>query len=1484
MVKRLTIIFLTASIAAAGASPACAGSFLYSSSKREIKAGVLVLPGVTPDPDFGGAMMQIAPYPFVFFIMDQRYDLKPRGWEFVNPLSTSSFKNCSAYWKVSLRRTVLDNLLKFDLLYLCANVGMAFTTEDLLKLRNFVDAGGVLWIDRPVGGITQPFGGSFFIRGFDFFTGGGSPPAGVMSRHHPLLSAPYWVTEGEINVLGAARLQGCYLQVGAIAGNGGAAEPTVLLPIVKNIPDSGDPGNKFAYVAGAHYGSGAIVATAGGIGEAISVGVGAPGSGCMDTTNRNVRDGLAYAPAGDLKLAYNICNWSASWMTFRKDVRRAAGSIEDLGGAMIERWKMLGSPPDFETSAVLYKNVFFYADGRGTVYALDAVPGEDLDGDGNPDDGVPDNASDPFDTIWTAPAGAPAGGPCSAPMVAEVRLEGGDSFEIVAVQSRDGWVRAWQAFPTVPPGILGRVPVQIAPRSSDFPAWPTPLPPSGSKEPPHPLAFHNGWIYQAGVDGVFRGYSPAGPSWVCPNVIGSLPGSTTYAFKSAPVIGTIENDDNGAVIDVAFIAGKAMPHDQNGNQTGGPNDHILALGLAIKNERLRAPSTFGSGTNTLGYYDTMFRGRRIFDAGGDTTNPDYPQVWATDSDGVPIPGGGINWPPANPPTDGSPNQPGVGCFAVTKLSGTAPPPTDWILYANYRLDFPAPGNGASPNIDFYTLRPEFTLIPGAPGGMTLDGAPALGRDGLVYLCAQRPPGGLNVGEVQSIQLGYAGNTANSHWDLKWRYPLHAGTNEGVMSHPGVVLDHTRDLIGPGTPASPVGYAIRGLQPSPSPALAGGKLFVTAWSDGKNLPFSNGALLCFKAKPDMVIRIHEPLTDQNTRRKRDVRIWQPDPLFAPSANLSLPNDAARVPSQMIDYDRGTISIPDFSTLTPQSSGFARCPITPALPVIVFVDGVQLPSSQVDLGQWNNLLWYMAPYHNDIIDGIKPCGGIHAPPVVVGDYVYFQCDDGYIFSVDVETGVTNGGQVFSVPPMYAASDQSLTKHVRWNEPIGGPTQRASGPTRASIAAANGLMGVVAADGIHGFDNPLTLVADNRRLVELDGGGKVTWTVESISKPTTTSSGSQLMELQTINRPAMAKIMNSGDYIVADTGNNQILRIDRSGNVTWWMTSFSDPQGLLRPGDPLQLNGPTDVYAWAGMEKIGGDTFSVLHHLVADGGNHRIVDIVDKYDATGALVPPGQQLNWVSHTLELGKRYEFRNVQLWAHPADMGRQFVLAAISNYSIFDSPYQTQTQQTGGSVALLDYRTVDPNDFSVAMKTGDIVKNVPGGAGLYTAITGLGPTNSEPLAGLRYLHRSYTGVAADPWHDLVCTSSGVYEVRSDAGIARTWLTSEQYRRLPRSADGDQGIANVNAPLIATSAKIVGADRILISNGYSGPTQPSPPFLGMEFSGEVFEVQNDSNGLQIMWYAPRIRATQVSPAPEFILKQVTENGGNLEQPSCVDRIQ
>src|SRR5207249_2671648 len=116
--------------------------------------------------------------------------------------------------------------------------------------------------------------------------------------------------------------------------------------------------------------------------------------------------------------------------------------------------------------------------------------------------------------------------------------------------------------------------------------------------------------------------------------------------------------------------------------------------------------------------------------------------------------------------------------------------------------------------------------------------------------------------------------------------------------------------------------------------------------------------------------------------------------------------------------------------------------------------------------------------------------------------------------------------------------------------------------------------------------------------------------------------------------------------------------SGKVIWELASFQDPFRLLPPGEPLKLSDPMDVQRWVDTEnttQLG--VVLVIHTLVADSGNTRVIEIVDKIryqqgnyspdsfvtlpqrDAQGQPVRWHHVLVWTSQTNAQGLKFRYR-----------------------------------------------------------------------------------------------------------------------------------------------------------------------------------------------------------------------------------------------------
>ncbi|MCX8054001.1 MAG: hypothetical protein N3B12_09345 [Armatimonadetes bacterium] len=511
--------------------------------------------------------------------------------------------------------------------------------------------------------------------------------------------------------------------------------------------------------------------------------------------------------------------------------------------------------------------------------------------------------------------------------------------------------------------------------------------------------------------------------------------------------------------------------------------------------------------------------------------------------------------------------------------------------------------------------------------------------------------------------------------------------------------------------------------------------------------------------------------------------------------------------------------------------------------------------VDLSGWNNLLWFwIVPQHEG-----QPCSGIHSSPVVIGGNVYFVCDDGHIFAYPAEPRVESG----------RAIDQ-----VVWEGKITG----ASGAANLSIAGSNGVVLIPAPDGLHAHTNATTLVADSNRLVEVDGAGEVRWEVSSVSWPVSVSQGgTPAMASGPVNKPSRAKYLPSGEILLVNSGANQVCRIDKSGvaglgglagkYIRGVYDKFVDPKNLLRPGQPTHLSGPTDALFWQDYELVNNVMMRVDHCVIADSGNHRVLDLVYRFKidaSTGAPTElivteePGRQpdpatgfylpeLNWVTVTESVNERYVYECLQLV--PSPTGGHDIYAAVSNYrgSLPESPPgNVRTEGLGGAIFALSYR--------VPGSTGTSWDYSHSQSGRIVAACDRMLVNGQvfPLAGPRFFQVIDRSAGR---FILICDNYGVYEVGPITGgippVTRAFR-DQDYRNINRdmtsfSDGGIAGSAPIYVPLMASSVQELINGNWLITNNYSGSNAAGDK----SFSGEVFEVswKNDGTVNRVEWCSP-----------------------------------
>ena len=1488
------IAFAAAFVALFGAaSSATAGAYMYAGQRKRICCGVLAVTDRSSGKVVNGtAINEVGA---LFYLLEQRSDLRPPGWSFENPLAPGSAssglgKNEAVYWVVDLAAT--RNLSRMHVLYLPANGNVYLDDQDREKLRRFVDGGGVLWIDNVDPGGPLDFKNTFFIRDFRF----NSASAGfelAVNRHHPILSSPHMLSGQETAMLGAT--PGEYdCDPGYTAGRtwgSMASEPTdfdILLSVVENTMTSKPS------VAANGYGSGRVVATANYVGK-----------GCFYSYPYNTPN---------LKFALNVVAWASAYTTLRKDPRHTGYSIDTVGGnKLVEQWCLDGVAPitgsgaaPAETGPVIYKNVVFYSGIKGapTLYAIDLNANTDLDGDGDVDDGVPNPSGTPpgVDLLWTFQAGQVGDwGVLSAPTVVSVQdpRNPSASVEAVLVTSSKGVVYMLEAFPNID-GILSK-----APSPPVIPPFPYTLPAlQPTIEKPMPPLYINGWVYAVNGEGRLCAYNPSLEAWA-----GAVSGRTVnpawqvpsmaaidYAgaqAKTGPAFGFVQNSSSGAVVGVVYWC--ASPSTQT--KVNEQNDFINGVPVFCSNDRLRLRQT--SSDRLIAECQTTYRE-------GTVCASPKPVVWYKSGNGtVVIPDKMIflNCKLAGDQVDTNSVQ--TGSIVIRTPS---PIPPDATIYATYALDY-AGTQGVvivQPRVR-NPLEPRSNPVNMVPP-TAINALPALGPDNMMFITGTRADSSNARGGGSVYGIYNDGSTQ----ETRWHYFLHSGTtlppgmNTTISEIPAVIVD-------PNT-----GAPMMEPQSFSSPVYAGDKVFVTVTSNTD----PRAALLCFKANSDFVIRVTESagygsggavqrepkkLYSTTNDRRMSVKIWQPNLMMEDASGIiTTPLMAAiPVPTDMVDYDRGTISFTNFDRLKLRGTGTSFMQtntFSPSLPVWVFLDNVEVPvdfstwgpcvqmakatgttvdpvhGDSVDLSGWNNLLWYyvLPPYED------TPCSGVHSSPIVIGNTVYFVTDDGVLYALNAETGETQGGPIDA-------------KNVIWQTQVG--TGSVSRGSNISPAGANGVLLVPLSDGLHAFGNPMTLVADSNRVVELDGGGELAWSVDSITVPVSVpSSNTEAPPVRgvPVNKPARVRYIGAGDLLVVNSGANQVARINRGGFVgverfkgdkfiRYAFDRFCDPKRLLRPGQPTQISGPTDAILWQELE---ADEWMTVHCLVADSGNHRILDLVYQFKdgelrplseldpKTGFYLP---YVNWVSRTESMNQNYTFSCIQIvdTSDPPTVKprtyRSQIWAAISNLATGTDnpgPPPPGDRGLGGAIVGLNWRERpsldDPWNYNIT------------GSGEITArcdhVTW--SDGDRPLANPRFFE---VKEKSNGRHLLVCDDNGVYDVLLPTPPVTTLsvvgsLRDLDYRSLMRqvtSEDTGKALPSraLGAPLTATSVQELHNGHWLISNGFSGEIELG----GRTFHGEVF--QYDPVKKTIVWSAPRIVAADEGSPWE----QRMGNSSPLEQP-------
>lgn len=160
--------------------------------------------------------------------------------------------------------------------------------------------------------------------------------------------------------------------------------------------------------------------------------------------------------------------------------------------------------------------------------------------------------------------------------------------------------------------------------------------------------------------------------------------------------------------------------------------------------------------------------------------------------------------------------------------------------------------------------------------------------------------------------------------------------------------------------------------------------------------------------------------------------------------------------------------------------------------------------------------------------------------------------------------------------------------------------------------------------------TLICDNTRLVEVIGqnvnwicvGSQAAHYHEGLDP---LNLGAEELRTTPFKRPGKAIYLPNGNILVADTGNNRVIEIDRQGRQVWPLDihgyDYYTSTPALNPN--LQLSRPADCFRYY-ETRVGNTVYcsphgdmlpgTITHTVIADTGNARVIDVITEVTPLG------------------------------------------------------------------------------------------------------------------------------------------------------------------------------------------------------------------------------------------------------------------------------
>jgi hypothetical protein len=1043
-------------------------------------------------------------------------------------------------------------------------------------------------------------------------------------------------------------------------------------------------------------------------------------------------------------------------------------------------------------------------DNNYYLRALDLSPTRDRDLDGDPDDGLRDNSlGAPFDVLWQYQLE----GLSSPPTAAYAPIKGGAIVPAVFIVTKSGTEVKVLGFDASKYDLTGTV---VAPEeyfknpTTKLAAFAAPINTNGNIPAP---TYAGGSLYVGGGDGAIHVhdlFDPSGNSdWRHP----AAGIATGFGPASAPVVGYFFDPTSGATEQIVYLA-------TFGNLPTSSNGLIRSYPLRSFNEVVNVADVQST------YVD--YRTRSMSTNIADTT---WRLSYITD----------INLPPAPVPAAAMAQLQNPGRFRLDLAwYNLNIRDTGATVIADYTLDFWTPPTAAQPFRQIMIDHPATT-----PDYAGISGSPAVGKNDSLYF-------GTENGCFYAVKEMGRGTSTFAPLCVKWRWYMGDPPAQQMLGLTGF---------------NPLNVKIVG-----SPVIVGDMVYFAMNYD------SQGYILAFKADPIFTVQLQKwpikvgtPLSVQQWNRLR-----YPSVATMISFQGAAAGDADKASAGtpfLIDYDSGKLTFINFRkrggeelsasedfqvTYTPDD------PNNPTPPAVTEQHSV-LAATTPD--KWNNLAWFIKLVSPDPTVGMLT---ISSSPTVMGKVLYVGCERGFLCSMDLDAIARSSGIAYG-EKLWTTNWSSI-----WADQIGGID-----PISATVAGSHGMLAVTTSSGLGILYNPVSLVADSNRLLEVDASGTLLWTCDATTGfagtwalPSSGGTAGAVYASETVpfNRPSVVRRSPVGGIIVADTGNNRVVHIDKGGQILVQVADFEemDPNNpLLPPGSPLELSRPTDVSMWVSMEPEDWTNASstrrpAYHYLIADSGNFRVVEIVYRYDMrTGTY---RRVLAKVSQNLVEGKKYRFLTARITGYVQNALGQTVpgllVCAVSN----QDAAQEGVDASGGSLIKLDWAGI--------------------GAVMPGTVNGLPVDSATPtrLVNPSFYTRQFVG--SNEYVDIAIDAKGIHTadvvIGGPAPVVRSYASTDH-------VDMDEASGNVilvngqphPRPFAPSYAQYLPNGNLLVTNKATGLVYYNSTTSAASY-GEVFELTPDATN-PARW----VRKAKTC-IPNYASTGV-RNGELLHQPLSAERL-